>query len=392
MDGDPLTIGTQILGPPGNEINFPNGNISTVETSWVKNTERSARVLGFCDTNPMLSLSYRATDRQFFPGGVTNPCVNANPTGIRVACEWVDGTTQRGPAGTGIVASGQRGGNFIGGNSPENLGGTGVIGQSLFGNGADGNPLGFGVWGESRSGGIGVHGQTAGRPKDRRGTVNSAVKGVNTGVGNGVEGRAREDLADCFGGAFFGRPAPPAASFANSGALLIDGMVVKKRGAYADALPHPDGSERLLYSMLSPDSACEDFGRGELVEGRAHVELDPDFAAMLRIGEDSDYHIFLTPEGDSNGLYVSSRSAAGFEVREQQGGASSLTFSYRVVAKRKDEQPVRFARLEIPEQMEILPEDEPPRQVPEEAQYPPTPPQEPTPSSETRSETRQTED
>jgi hypothetical protein len=44
----------------------------------------------------------------------------------------------------------------------------------------------------------------------------------------------------------------------------------------------------------------------------------------------------LTPEGDSRGLYIRKRSASGFEVREQQGGRSSLTFSYRVVARRFD--------------------------------------------------------
>ncbi len=56
-----------------------------------------------------------------------------------------------------------------------------------------------------------------------------------------------------------------------------------------------------------------------LVEGRGRVEFDPDFAAILGI-DDGHYHVFLTPEGDSNGLYVSSRSPTAFEVHEQQGG------------------------------------------------------------------------
>jgi hypothetical protein len=43
--------------------------------------------------------------------------------------------------------------------------------------------------------------------------------------------------------------------------------------------------------------------------------------------------VFLTPQGDCNGLYVAQKSSAGFEVRELRGGRSSLTFDYRIVAK-----------------------------------------------------------
>jgi hypothetical protein len=66
-------------------------------------------------------------------------------------------------------------------------------------------------------------------------------------------------------------------------------------------------------------------------------------------------------------------------VHEQQGGTSSLTFSYRVVAKRKDGQPERLAKLEEPESMpEPRPEparleEEGPRQM--MRQQPPPPPQ-----------------
>jgi hypothetical protein len=62
----------------------------------------------------------------------------------------------------------------------------------------------------------------------------------------------------------------------------------------------------------------------------------------------TDYHVFLTPEGDSRGLYVSSKSATGFTVNEQQGGASSLGFSYRVGARRKDVDAVRLAKFSLP--------------------------------------------
>jgi hypothetical protein len=99
------------------------------------------------------------------------------------------------------------------------------------------------------------------------------------------------------------------------------------------AVPHPDGSHRLLYCVESPESWFEDFGEAKLVKGKASVKIDKDFAAVVN---SAGYHVFLSAYGDSRGLYVSRRDRSGFEVREQQGGRSSLTFSYRIVARRKD--------------------------------------------------------
>jgi hypothetical protein len=58
--------------------------------------------------------------------------------------------------------------------------------------------------------------------------------------------------------------------------------------------------------------------------------------------------VFLTPEGDCRGLYVSDKRPHQFEVRELQGGTSSLTFSYRVVAKRRDIEGPRLERVSLP--------------------------------------------
>jgi hypothetical protein len=59
-----------------------------------------------------------------------------------------------------------------------------------------------------------------------------------------------------------------------------------------------------------------------------------------------DYRVFLTPEGDCRGLYVR-RKANSFEVRELMGGTSSITFSYRIVGRRKDiKTPRRFAKVD----------------------------------------------
>jgi hypothetical protein len=109
-------------------------------------------------------------------------------------------------------------------------------------------------------------------------------------------------------------------------------------GAKAAIVPFPDGSVRRLYCVESPESWFEDFGESRLEGGKAEVRIDPDFAAIVH----GDYHVFLTPNGESNGLYVSRRTRKSFTVREQGAGKSSVTFSYRIVARRKD---IKAARL-----------------------------------------------
>jgi hypothetical protein len=112
----------------------------------------------------------------------------------------------------------------------------------------------------------------------------------------------------------------------------------------------PDGSQRVLHCMESPEHWFEDFGTARLRNGRAVVALDTNFASVIKRG---DYRVFLTPEGDCRGLYIRSRSAARFEVRELAGGKSNVAFSYRIVGRRRGiRRHRRFAkidtRLELP--------------------------------------------
>jgi hypothetical protein len=114
-------------------------------------------------------------------------------------------------------------------------------------------------------------------------------------------------------------------------------------GTKSAAVPFPDGTRRALYCMESPELWFEDFGTARLKGGRTIVKLDADFAKVIKRG---DYRTFLTPEGDCRGLYVR-RKANSFEVRELMGGKSSITFSYRIVGRRKDiKTPRRFAKVD----------------------------------------------
>lgn len=95
-----------------------------------------------------------------------------------------------------------------------------------------------------------------------------------------------------------------------------------------------NGTRRVeTYGMQSPENWMEDFGSSTIKNGVAIVTIDLAFAEMANTG--TDYHVFLTPNGDSKGLYVAARTSTSFEVHESGGGASSLSFDYRIVAKRR---------------------------------------------------------
>ena len=48
-----------------------------------------------------------------------------------------------------------------------------------------------------------------------------------------------------------------------------------------------------------------------------------------------EYHVFLTPRGECEGLYVGATTASSFDVHELHHGTSNIKFDYRIVAKRR---------------------------------------------------------
>jgi hypothetical protein len=223
--------------------------------------------------------------------------------------------------------------------------GTAVRGISLDGRAIDGLAwAGDAVWGHAR-GGVGVHGES----EDADGVRGiGAQVGVNaTGLDSGIGIRTRS--TDGYG-------LVASSTTGNAGLFLgplwVSGRFIVFGGTKSAAVAHPDGTHRLTYCTESPESWFEDFGRARLSRGRAEVRLDPDFAALVQT---DDFHVFLTAEGETTGLYVADRSEAGFEVREQRDGQGEVMFSYRVVARRRDVDAPRLASVDLPE---IPPEPE----------------------------------
>ena len=113
-------------------------------------------------------------------------------------------------------------------------------------------------------------------------------------------------------------------------------------GSKSAVVPVEHGQKMVaLYAVEAPENWFEDFGSGQLANGVATVSLEPMYAQTANTS--IEYHVFLTPKDDCNGLYVTNETAASFEVRELHGGHSSIAFDYRIVAKRTGYEQIRLA-------------------------------------------------
>jgi hypothetical protein len=104
-------------------------------------------------------------------------------------------------------------------------------------------------------------------------------------------------------------------------------------GTLAAVVKGPGNKKVGLYTMQSSENWIEDFGSGALTGGVATIRLEPHYARTL--SGRADYHVFLTPAGDCDGLYIANKTANSFEVRELRSGTSSVQFDYRIVGHRK---------------------------------------------------------
>jgi hypothetical protein len=113
-------------------------------------------------------------------------------------------------------------------------------------------------------------------------------------------------------------------------------------GSKSAVVPVDGGSRKVaLYAIEGPENWFEDAGSAHLSNGEAVVNLEGVFGQT--VNTDIDYHVFLTPNGDCKGLYVSQKTATSFVVRELGGGTSSIAFDYRIMAKRKGYENIRLA-------------------------------------------------
>jgi hypothetical protein len=93
---------------------------------------------------------------------------------------------------------------------------------------------------------------------------------------------------------------------------------------------------RIMYCTEAPEVLFQDYGSSQLVNGRVHVTIDPVLARNIYISNDKPLKVFIQLEGDCKGVYVTNKTATGFDVIELQNGTSNTPFTYQLVANRAD--------------------------------------------------------
>ena len=113
------------------------------------------------------------------------------------------------------------------------------------------------------------------------------------------------------------------------------------------------GGESLSYGARSASPTIEDNGTAQLVNGSANVQLDTAFAHS--IDKHQAYQVMLTPDGDTRGLYIASKSPSGFVVREVQGGHASISFDYHIYAPSLGQAGVRMTEMSAAQAAAMMP-------------------------------------
>jgi hypothetical protein len=106
------------------------------------------------------------------------------------------------------------------------------------------------------------------------------------------------------------------------------------------------GEKIKLFTEEAAELFFNDYGDGRLNRGSIHIELDPLYLETVTVDESHPLKVFVQLEDDCKGVYVTRKTATGFDVMELQGGTSDARFTYRVMCKRKYYEDERLATEE----------------------------------------------
>ncbi|MBK8612138.1 MAG: hypothetical protein IPN85_01375 [Flavobacteriales bacterium] len=180
-------------------------------------------------------------------------------------------------------------------------------------------------------------GTTAGNPGFTIGS--SATADAQNQDAIGVEGVAYTNTNTRAGG-YFESFSYPGVSLAYAYVGTTVGGVARKitgTAAVAEIVPTPDHGRIMLTCPESPEYWYQDYGTVQLVNGQAHVDLDPILADIIMVNAEYPVRVFCTPVDmlDFNGVAQVNRTATGFDLVELNGGTHSGTVDYQLVVKPK---------------------------------------------------------
>jgi len=229
------------------------------------------------------------------------------------------------------------------------------------------NATGIGAFASTTgTGGIGLYGQTGATG------VQPGVFGYNTTVasGTGVIGTGNglgsiNGLGVGSGGAFAGSLVGVYCQYTQVsqggvGGVFQDGfsggqadvnawnggthykIICSYVGSVSCAVPNLNDQMVVMHCPETPEFYFEDYGEGQLVNGRAHITIDPVVAKNVAIIPNKHpLRVFIQLDNDSTckGVVVANKTLSGFDVIELNGGNSNAPFEWHIICNVKD-QPV----------------------------------------------------
>ena len=141
-----------------------------------------------------------------------------------------------------------------------------------------------------------------------------------------------------YGGYFYSGGSSSNSSYAYAGARYNNtNYKIIGNGAVSTIVQDTNGDKKVMFAPEAPEVLFEDYGTGQLINGTANISIDPIFTNNIVVDQDHPLKVFIQLEGDCNGVYVTNKSASSFTVKELQNGTSNVSFSYHIVANRKND-------------------------------------------------------
>lgn len=201
---------------------------------------------------------------------------------------------------------------------------------------------GGGVYGEARGGTtFGIWG--VGKHANGTGTVGSGNNLSSGYLAAGSGGAFTGNLTGVYAKTISAATGTAALYSDNFGSIVrvnyYNGTQYKINGAgsVSTIVKDLNGEEVTLHCPESPEIYFTDYGEGQLVDGVAHIDIDPIFAKNVAINDKHPLRVFIQLEGDCNGVFVCNKTATGFDVKELQGGKSNTKFQWNIICNRADE-------------------------------------------------------
>jgi hypothetical protein len=108
-------------------------------------------------------------------------------------------------------------------------------------------------------------------------------------------------------------------------------------GAVSTLVKDLNDDMRVMACPESPEVLFQDFGRGQLTNGKTHITIDPIFSKNITVDAKHPLNVLIQLRGDCKGVYVTNETATGFDVIELNGGTSNAEFTWFASGNRKNE-------------------------------------------------------